>query len=157
MAKKFQFRLDAVRDMRKRARDEAARRVAVKLTEVAAVQRRVEDFSRQLRDLVDTGRADREGKSIEIAALRMQQYYGKWLHDRIMETSTALLQRESELSEERGNLTQATAKLKAIEKLREKRWQKHVLLVRREEQATTDEVAGRMSHMAGEIRTGADH
>ena len=155
MAKKFQFRLDVVRDMRKRARDEAARMVAGKVTEVAAVQRRVEAFSRQLRDVVETGRTDREEKRLEIAALKTQQYYGKWLHDRITESSATLVYTEAELSEERGKLTQATAKLKAIEKLRERRWQRHTLLVRREEQGITDEVAGRMSHAARNIEEGA--
>ena len=154
MAKKFQFRLDVVRDMRRRARDEAARQVAGKVMEVAAVQRRMEAFSRQLRDLVEIGRTDREGKSIEIAALKMQQYYGKWLHDRVTEFSATLMKTEAELSEERGKLTQATARLKAIEKLRERRWQRHLLLVRREEQAITDEIAGRMSLTARNVEEG---
>jgi flagellar export protein FliJ len=155
MAKKFQFRLDVVRDMRKRARDEAARLVAGKIMEVAAVQRRVDAFSHQLRDAVEIGRMDREGKRLEIAALKMQQYYGKWLHDRITECSATLLQTEAQLLEERRKLTQATAKLKAIEKLRERRWQRHLLMVRREEQAITDEVAGRMSHAARHVEEGA--
>lgn len=156
MAKKFQFRLDVVRDMRKRARDEAARLVAGKVAEVANVQRRVEAFSRQLRDLVETGCADRGEKSLEIAALKMQQYYGKWLHDRITESTATLMQTEAELSEDRGKLTQATARLKAIENLRERRWQRHLLVVRREEQAITDEVAGRMSHAARIVVEGAN-
>lgn len=154
MSKKFQFRLDVVRDMRRRARDEAARLVAAKLVEAAAVQRRVEEFSRQMRDTVEMGRSDRAGGSIEIAALKLQQYYGKWLHDRIVEASSKLRQVEAELTDERMKLSLATAKLKAIEKLRERRWQRHLQLVRREEQAITDEVGGRMAYSGMRVEEG---
>jgi hypothetical protein len=83
--------------------------VARKVAEVAGVERRVEVFSQQLRDVMEIGRTDREGKKIEVAALKMQQYYGRWLHDRIMESSATLVQTEAELSGERVKLTQATA------------------------------------------------
>lgn len=148
MAKKFQFRLDVVRDVRKRARDEAARLVAVKVTEVTTIQQRVEEFSRQLRETVDMGRSNRAQKTVEIAALKLQQYYGKWLHDRLTDASSTLRMAEEKLTVERIKLTEASAKLKAIEKLRERKWQQHVLAVRKEEQAVTDEVAGRMGQTA---------
>ncbi len=147
MAKKFQFRLDVVRDMRKRARDEAARVVSGKITQVVAVQQRVESLSQQLRETVEIARSDREERRVEIASLKAQQYYSTWLHGRITESTTALAKAESELLQERARLAQETAKLKAIEKLRERRLQRHQLAVRREEQAITDEVAGRMCHV----------
>jgi flagellar export protein FliJ len=148
MAKKFQFRLDVVRDMRKRSRDDAARVVAERLTQVAAVQQRVEDFSKQLRDTLKIGCLERAEKSIEVAVLKTQQYYGKWLHDRITDASSTLRLAAENLSQERTKLAQAAANLKAIEKLRERKWRKHLLLVRRDEQAMTDEVAGRMGQAA---------
>lgn len=144
MAKRFSFRLDAVRDMRKRKRDEAARKMAAKAAEVTATQQRVESLSKQLRDAVAVGRVDRTEARVEVAALKVQEYHGRWLHGQILGSMQSLARVEREYEEERVGLAQATAKLKAIEKLRERRWRRYVQEVRREEQAIMDEVAGRV-------------
>lgn len=149
MARKFQFRLDVVRDQRRRTRDEAARVVSEKIGRVVSEQQRVEALSNELRGTLEVARAERGQARMEIAGLRSQQYYSTWLHGRMTETSAALTEAEAQLSVERAKLMQATAKLKAIEKLRERRWKKHQFEIRKEEQAITDEVAGQMVQRLG--------
>ena len=144
MAKKFQFRLEVVRDMRKRTRDEIARRVAEQIAASAAARRRLDNLSLRADSESELARADRGEKTLDIQAIRVQQLHGKWLGRSVEETAAELQRVEAVLTAERSQLTQATARLKAIDRLRERRWQRHMVAVRREEQAVTDEVAIRM-------------
>ena len=148
MAKRFSFRLEAVRDMRKRARDDAARTMATRAAEVTAIQQRVECLSGQLKDAVTVGRIDRTEARIEVADLKVQEYHGRWLHGQILGSMQSLAKAERECEEQRVRLSQASARLKAIEKLRGKQWRRHVQEVHREEQAMTDEVAGGVGQRA---------
>jgi flagellar export protein FliJ len=144
MAKKFQFRLEVVGDVRRRARDEAARAVGRCVREALSIEQRLGVMSSALREVVDSGRTKREDNLVDIAALRTQQYYSTWLHGRITEAGFALTKANQSLSRERERLTLATAQFKAIENLRERKRRRHEYLVRREEQAVMDEVGGRM-------------
>jgi len=144
MARKFEFRLEVVRDMRKRSRDEVARRVALQIAASTATRRRLDNLSLQADSEAQSSRANRGEKTLDIPAIRVQQLHGKWLGRRVEEASAELQRVEAGLAAERSQLIQATARLKAIERLRERRWQRHLVAVRREEQAVMDEVAIRM-------------
>lgn len=145
MAGKFQFRLEVVRDIRKRVRDEIARTVGVKASEASATRKRVDEIRQELATTAADSRTHRQMRNLSLSELRMQQYYGKWLSDRASSVSKDMQRVEQELRAERERLAQATARFKAIEKLRERKWDRHIQALRREEQATMDEIAGRRS------------
>ncbi len=143
MAKKFHFRLEAVQAMRARERDERRRAVADAVRAVTAEERRIDLLSEQLRDNVKQTRDERSGNRLDLVALRGQQFHQSWLHGRLFESFKALSESEKTLEVERAKLGLASSRLKAIEKLREKRWIQHVKQLDREEQAINDESAGR--------------
>jgi flagellar export protein FliJ len=145
MAKRFQFRLEVVRSLRERARDDQRRAVAGAVGAVTRAERRIEMFSDQLRETVEMTRGERLTERLDVAALRGQQFHRSWLHGRLIESYGALTEKRAELDAERTKLGEASAQLKAIEKLRERRWKRHLVQVRREEQAVNDEVASRMA------------
>ncbi|MEK7710751.1 MAG: flagellar FliJ family protein [Planctomycetota bacterium] len=155
MAKRFQFRLEVVRKLRERAHDEQRRVVAGAIGAVAGAERRIERLSDQLRETVEVTRGERLTERLDVAALRGQQFYRSWLHGRLLDSDAALAKKKVELDLERAKLGEASAQLKAIEKLRERRWKRYLVQVRREEQAVNDEVASRMAaHPTAQGRIG---
>lgn len=150
MAKRFNFRLEVVRNLRERARDDAARALAEKMARAGVIERRMESLSQQIRDMVVAGARDRKEPHVEIAALKAQEYHGRWLHGQLAQSMSDLAAARLACDEQRARLVKATAKFKAIEKLRQRRWNRHQFEVRREEQAALDEVAGRFGQRASE-------
>ena len=90
-------------------------------------------------------RGERLTERLDVAALRGQQFHRSWLHGRLIESNGALTEKKAELDAERTKLGEASVQLKAIEKLRERRWKRYLVQVRREEQAVNDEAASRMA------------
>ncbi len=141
MARKFQFRLEVVRKLREKARDEQRRVVAAEVRAVRDIEERIAQLTSQLRETVELTRDGQSTPRLDVAQLRGHHVHRHWLHHRVMESDMDLSQHRRKLDEERNKLGEATARLKAIEKLREKRWARHLVQVRREEQAQTDEAA----------------
>ena len=141
MAKRFQFRLEVVRKLREQARDMQRRVVADAVREVRGVEERVDQLTDQLRATVELTRGEQRTQRLDVPSLRGHQFYRNWLHRRIRESNLELCEKRARLDTERTRLGEASARLKAIEKLRDKRWVRHLTQVGREEQAAMDEVA----------------
>ena len=141
MAMRFQFRLEVVRKLREQARDVQRRVVADAVREVRGVEARMDQLTDQLRNTVELTRGEQQTQRLDVPSLRGHQFYRNWLHRRIWESNLELAEKRARLDAERGRLGEASARLKAIEKLRDKRWARHQTQVRREEQAAMDEVA----------------
>ena len=141
MAKRFQFRLEVVRKLRAQARDVQRRAVGDAVGAVRGVEERLDQLTQQLRDTVEITRGEQRTQELDVASLRGHQFYRNWLHRRIMESNLELGDRRATLDVERAKLGEASARLKAIEKLRDKRFARHLVQVRREEQTTMDEAA----------------
>ena len=144
MAKRFRFSLEVVRKLRQQSQDVQRRRVADSIRAARRVEVRIDQLTQTLRNTVDQKRDEQRLNRPDVAELRTNQFYQSWLHRKIVESYDELAERNRELQVKRTKLGKASAQLKAIEKLREKRWQRNQQAVRREEQAATDEVAVRM-------------
>lgn len=141
MAKKFQFRLEVVRKLREQARDAKRRSVADAVRTLTKAERQVAELTEQLRDTVELNRAERAAPQVDVSALRVGEFYRNWLHHRILEGTLTVARQQTRLSAERAKLGAASARLKAIEKLKERRWARHRQQVGREERAAADEAA----------------
>lgn len=141
MAKRFRFRLEVVRKLREQARDGQRRVVAEVVRAVSAVEGRIGGLTRELRDTIHQTRDKQKVARVDVALLRTHQYYQSWLHRKIMEAGIELDEMKRQLDIERARLGEASARLKAIEKLRERRWQRHCFELQREEQAEANESA----------------
>ena len=141
MAKEFRFRLEVVRRLREQARDAQRRAVADAVRAVARAEQDIDRLTGQLRQTVELNRGQRTLPRVDIPALRVGEFYRNWLHHRILDRSLSLARDQAHLQAERSRLGQASARLKAIEKLRERRWSRYRQQLVREEQAQSDEAA----------------
>jgi len=141
MARRFRFHLETVERLRKQARDAQRRAVADAARAVGTIEERILRLTRQLSDTLDGARDTLRLGRLDLASLRGHELYRGWVHRRIAESYTELACRRSELDVERAKLVEASKQLKVIEKLRERRWRRHLVDVAREEQAASDEAA----------------
>ena len=141
MAGRFRFRLDVVERLRRQARDGQRRVVAEAIRSVRRVEYRIGRLTGELTDTVGGLRDDRTEGRIDVVSLRRDQLYQGHLHRVIRGSQVELDERREELEVERQKLAEASKRLKVIEKLRERHWNRYVDRIRREEQAATDEVA----------------
>ncbi len=141
MAKKFQFRLDVVQRIRRQARDAQQRNVARAVRAVQRVEDHVAVLSEQLRRNMDAASATMTAAGLDVALVRSQEFHRGWLHRQMMLTQETLAERQRELSAERSRLAEATKRLRVIEKLRDKQWDRYIQETTREEQAMSDEMS----------------
>jgi len=141
MAKRFQFRLETVERLRRLARDAQRRAVAEAVRALADAQTRCDELTEQLRQSVELTRGERLVETLNVASLAGNQFHRNWLHQRILTAATDVTEGKARLDRERAKLGEATARLKVLEKLRGRRWTRHLQTTAREEQAVSNEVA----------------
>ena len=141
MARRFRFRLEAVQRIRTNDRDRRRRVVAEAVRAMRSVQQRIDDCNELLRASVDRTSDLQRSQRIDMHSLRSQRFYGGYLHRQLLLAGEELVARQTELDARRGELTEATKRLRAVEKLRERQWERHRRQLAREEQADADEDA----------------
>ncbi len=141
MAGRFRFRLEAVRRVRKQAQDTQRRVVAGAVQAVQEVENRMGRLTEELNLTMDRSRDARRLHDLDLSVLRSHQVYRGCIHRRLLESATELVQRRASLDVERSKLAETTKRLKAIEKLRERKLASHVRAWEREEQAGHGEAA----------------
>lgn len=144
MARRFRFRLETVQRLRQRARDVQRRVVAARRRDVSGVQEQIAGLEQRAQGTVVGARAAQQAASFDVAAVRTQNLHRGWLRHKISEAGRDLVHVRKDLEIEQGKLVDAAAKLKVIEKLRERQWERHRLEVAREERSLADEVAVQM-------------
>jgi flagellar FliJ protein len=142
VAKRFRFKLEIVRRMRRREEERQQRVVAEALTEARRQRRELdalhEELQRQCRDkggVQDAGDLDVAG------LIRIQRYLGG-LRQAIQDAGRRLAETGQRLGKEQARLAELTARRKVLDKLRDRRLAEHRRSVLREEQLETDEVGG---------------
>jgi len=141
MAKRFRFPLETVRKLRRRERDRQQREVADAIRSVRRVQDRIALLTAQLHSTVDQSREGRRKGRLDMVSLRGHQFYSGYLQRSILDYTTELTAGQTRLEAERAKLGEASKRLKVIENLHQRQWNRHRAEVAREEQGTTDEVA----------------
>ena len=141
MAKKFRFRLEAVRKVRAQERDVHRRAVADAVRAASRVEARLAQLSDELRATLNLQRGARRMVLADVVVLRGQQTYRNELHRRIGEALQELTQRRRDVDARRAELAEVSKRVKVIEKLRDKQWTRHRVEVQREAQMDSDETA----------------
>lgn len=152
MAERFTFRLDVVERLRRKERDELRRAVAQKIAIVEAASATLHHADHELRDELEQMRNAQNVQDIDVAAMRTHRYYISQLHRSILTAQADLAARSDELKIEQEKLAQSSARLRAIERLREKRWLEHVQQLRRIDQIVSDGLS-----IAGFVRADEHH
>lgn len=127
--------------LREEARDRERRAAAeanARLSTATAVQARI---ANDLRDCVRQIRQEKALGLIDIAALRAGYLHQGTLMRKLEEAVGSVNKSRQEMVAQQKLLSEANARLKAMEKLRERQWRRHQAVVRREEQDAGDELA----------------
>lgn len=144
MPGRFRFRLEAVRKVRRQAQDAQQRAVAGILREIGQTEAGVRRLTEELRAEVGATRSAQSIQRLDLARIRGHQFHQTWLQGRVLEAQTELTQQRARLEQERAKLTEAARRLKVIEKLRERQWERFCIEERRAEQRESDEVANQL-------------
>ena len=139
MAKRFQFRLEAVLKVRRQRRDHCRRLFAEQLRHVQQQERRLVDLHEQVRTESRARRSDALQAELDMSLLRSRQYYVGHLQRTIEGQEVELEGLQRELEERRETLVGASRELKVIEKLRERQWERHGKAASRRETIEADE------------------
>lgn len=156
MAKRFRFRLEVVRKLRKRREDECRRVVAERFRRIGEVRGRIDRMNGQLHEerfavqgLVGaTDGPESRPKMVDVTELRRHQVYVHHLRRRLAETNRELAEQQAELAREQGLLAEASKELKVIDKLEERQRARYELDLRRTELAEADEVGAQFARRA---------
>ena len=161
MAKRFRFRLEVVRRLRKQKEDECRRVVAERLRQVSEVRSRISELTNRLheehavmRNLAGTkagdGRKPEAGtvssaQALDVTDMRRHHAYVNYLHHAIAEADGRLSALQAELRDEQAQLAEASKQLKVIDKLKERQRARHELGLRRAELTEADEIAAQFA------------
>lgn len=141
MARKFHFRLRTVERLRKQAVDQQRRIVAEAQRAAGAAEEANAARNRELEHEREAARQRLDARVLDLPLLRSQQLFRAWLKGKAVETVRQAVSARADLGRERACLAEASKRLKVIEKLRERQWQRHTAAAQRAEQALYDEAA----------------
>lgn len=141
MAKRFRFRLETVRKIRQRERDAQRLVVATKVVAAEAIRGQVGTLTKQMGDNEDGSRNARGAGPMTMNLLRRHVFHQAWLSRTIEAYGEQLDEKLEEVRVERDKLADASARLKVIEKLRQRQWESHKVELAREEIQAGDEAA----------------
>lgn len=140
-AKRFEFRLERVREMREKAEDEAKEQLA---TALAERERWVQERDEASRSLVRARRAQRSaavGGGVSIAEMMAHQSFLERTERTEKAVEMDLSRQEQEVAARRAALVRAAQERQVLDKLREKAERTHRAGLARAEAAMIDELA----------------
>ncbi len=150
MAKRFRFRLDTILRLRKRILEERQVVVAKRLQAIAIEQGLVSQARELLADEAVESRAMQGQGSVNVSHLRSYRMHSLYLGSVISECNARMAAHERELERERQEMVEASVAVKAIEKLKERRLQRHQRQLAKEEQMQQEEFYAQMHFPRGE-------
>jgi len=144
MAKKYTFRLQTVLRLRKMAEDECRRRVADRLREIGRAESDVRRLEEQYDWEIGRSRDDQQSPSMNVMTVRLRRSYMGHLQRSERECEAHIRVLREKLEEEQRALAHASKEVKALEKLRDRQWERHREQQRRAERAEEDEIGQQM-------------
>ena len=144
MAKKYSFRLQTVLRLRKTTEDECRRRVADRLRTIAQVESDVRHLGEQHDWEVERSRAEQLGPGMDVLTVRRRRGYMGHLRRRKHACEAHIRSLREKLDQEQRALAQASKEVKALEKLRDRQWERHRAGQLRAERAEEDEIGQQM-------------
>ena len=141
MARRFQFRLQTLLELRALREREARRRVAAQQAQIARLDQADRDAAAEIGRQQSALLQAQESGAIDLAALQRGRAWIAHLRNTIAQRHVQREQLKAVLAELRAAWTQARTQARIVEKLRERRWQRYRKDRERREQAASDELA----------------
>lgn len=141
MARGFQFRLEAVKRVRREAERARQRILAQALRERLELDREGLRVQREIGRVREEIKAVSQESELDVMRLRQWELYRGRLAGNLEEIQAKRNDVDDRVNVERGQLLEAVKKRKAIDRLFEKQWSRHQDELRRGERRMTDEFA----------------
>ncbi len=141
MAQEFKFRLETVRRVRQLEFEAKQRIVADRLRKIGSDQAIIAALERERTSMNDETKRLLSGGQVNIDGVSRYRLQVGYLRDQILDAENRILGHEKELAAERAAMVKSSVAVKAIDKLRERQFAAHELLLKRLETADQDEAA----------------
>jgi flagellar FliJ protein len=138
--KRFTFSLETALEVRRRAEETVQLELAAKLRELREARSAIADVSNQLADMQRDALEQRRGRA-DIVAFRQVVSYRHALKSAMLAKGREIERLQGEEREIRARLVEAIRQRRAIEAVREKRYQQWRKEYQTEERVVTDEVS----------------
>lgn len=160
MAKRFRFRLEILRRLRKQRQDECRRAVAARLRQITGVQDQIDAFTDRLdlhtaamRQLASPGAASRATDAgaarpvwtVDLIGVRRHRVYTNYLRVSLGAARQQLAALRAELAKEQAVLAEATKAVRILDKLEDRQRWRHDQAIARAERAEDDEIAAQFA------------
>lgn len=141
MPKKFKFRLETILKVRRITADEKKRRVASRLRQIDACQRRASAAREHISEQFGRAHLSQQQPRLDVSLMSRQRYWIAHLQRELLESQHHIVELERRLSDERAELVEASTRVRILDKLREQQQRQHNEALGRTEQQEADELA----------------
>ena len=137
--KKFKFSLQQVLDLKKSERSQIEQELNRLKNQRSIIEEKVDKIGREWQ--AESQALARSEKDLLAAEYRMRLTYLDFLDHKILQENENLMKVMRQISEVQEKLLVMTRDEKVLKRLREKRYDEHIVEMRREEQNIADEIA----------------
>lgn len=140
MARRFVFRYETLLKIRRQHEDRHKRIVAERLGQIAAARDRLSALQGQIADEEAAIRAGQDAGTIDMQQLIRHRHWLGHLHKSALETQASIRALEARLAQERAALAEAVKQRKILDKLKERRLERHLQEQDRQETRADDDL-----------------
>jgi flagellar protein FliJ len=140
VAKRFVFRYETLLKIRRQREDQHKRIVAERVRQIVAARDRLASLHHQITDEQNAIRTGQAPGTLDIQQIVRHRHWLGHLHRNILDTEGSIRVLEGRLAQERATLAEAVKQRKILEKLRERRLERHVLDEQRQETIAADDL-----------------
>lgn len=140
MAKRFVFRYETLLKIRRQREDQHKRIVAERVRQIVEARARLDALHQQITDEQDELRIGQGVGTVDIQQLVRHRHWIGHLHRHVLDTEGSIRVLEGRLAQERAALAEAVKQRKILDKLRERRLERHRLDEQRQETLADDDL-----------------
>jgi len=140
VAKRFVFRYETLLKIRRQREDHHKRIVAERVRQIVAARGRLASLHHQIADEQDAIRTGQLPGRVDIQQIVRHRHWLGHLHRNVLDTEGSIRVLEGRLAQERAALAEAVKQRKILDKLRERRLERHMLDEQRQETNAADDL-----------------
>jgi len=140
MAKRFEFRLEALLKIRKQAEDACKRAVADRLRSIGVVQGEIAVLQDQIRSEIGAFRRTHAVGRLDVTQVMRHRHWLIHLHQGALMGHARLAELQRRLQEDRAALAETRKRVRILEKLKERQYERYRRDLDRAEVRQNDEI-----------------
>jgi flagellar protein FliJ len=140
VAKRFVFRYETLLKIRRQREDHHKRIVAERVRQIVAARDRLASLHHQISEEQDAIRSGQAPGTLDIQQIVRHRHWLGHLHRNVLDTEGSIRVLEGHLAQERTALAEAVKQRKILDKLRERRLERHLLDEQRHETNAADDL-----------------